>query len=401
MTDSRAREGNEGHSNYFKSPPSSAISRDDRLPMLMNGVEVSSRVSLSRNIASYPFLDACSEQQRTAICQDLLKFNSATTNQDQFQIVDCRKMQLAEQQFLFELQAMVGLPLMVDWGGLSGQSPQPSRTGKLDAELRSENSPTAERVSIVSHPSSPSSDQQVSWVMNLEDHLRIDVQSTGNELARNWQLASAMDDELQRNLDFAFHPKFGFLTACPADAGTALRTRVLLHLPAVIAMGRHTELSNQLIRWNVALREAFGDSGGGDFFTVSNLSTLGLSESDVIDQVQKAVVVAVDCEHRAREKWRRDEPAGLKREIQLAMADLLTLEISSQNDLVRLKLIRALSRMRLGLQLQLLTAAEGAMVAAKFQLIWLKQRLEVAIANEDYRAASQLRDRINALGESR
>jgi protein arginine kinase len=310
-------------------------------------------------------------------------------------------MQLAEQQFLFDLQAIVGLALNAEEWGHATDARYSSQMLKQRLEHDSGFGQSVEPPSNDSESSSIAEDQQVRWVINLEDHLRLDVESVGNELPRNWRLASAIDDDLQHHLDFAFHPTFGFLTACPADAGTALRARVLLHLPAVIAMGMYTDLTNHLIRWNVAMREAFGDPGSGDFFALSNLSTLGVSESDLIEQVQKAVAVAVEFEHRAREKWRSSDLASLKREIQIAMADLLTLEIGSQDDQVRLRLIRALSRMRLGLQLQMLTVAEGAMVAAKFQLIWLKQRLELAIASEDYRSASQWRDRIIALGESR
>jgi protein-arginine kinase len=391
--------------------PSSALSRNQGGSRLTSGIEVSSRLSLSRNLASYPFFDASSDLQRQEISHELLHSSWARKNCNRYRVVDCRQLQLAERQFLFDLQAIVGLPLSVviteaDEGLDSAPASMLKETSNGHSEeLQSPAAglppdPTAEPAESNRESLAPPIFRTVSLVFNHEDHLRIDIDSRGECLEEHWRLASHIDDQFQSELDFAFHPTFGYLTACPAEAGTALRASVLVHLPATMAMGTHTDLSNRLNRWNVALREAFGDPSGGDFFRISNLATLGLTEAELLDQVKQAVGLAVQFEQEARAQWSQRDLPGLKREVHRALAELLTLDLQSKDDAVRWAMIRALSRMRLGLHLGLSSPAEGAVIASKFQLIWLKRLLDLAIAKEDYRAASRLRDRIKSLGES-
>lgn len=342
-------------------------------------IEVSSRISVSRNLATYPFFDACSNQQRLEIQEELNRSVWIDQNQSKCQMIDIRRTSLSEQQFLNDLQAVVGLRLA-----------QATRPADLDLH--------GQQVTA-------DGDEQIRVIQNEEDHLRIEIESSGNRLNDLWQQFSEIDDQLLRELGFAFHPQFGFLTASPANAGTGLRASVLLHLPALISMGIFPQLQARMTRQRVAIRESFGVPGAGDFFRVSNHSTLGLSEEQIVRQVAAAVAETVEAEQQARKKWCSVDLPGLRRELNQAMSELesinfATLDFAKLEDSVRCGIIASLSKMRLGLQFGILNAIDGARIAGRFQKVQLQSLLNTAIANEDYRTASRIRDRIKVLGEA-
>src|SRR5271155_1014992 len=49
-------------------------------------------------------------------------------------------------------------------------------------------------------------------MVNEEDHLRIQVLRSGLQLEEAWDQINKVDDALEAKLDFAFHPRFGYLT---------------------------------------------------------------------------------------------------------------------------------------------------------------------------------------------
>jgi protein arginine kinase len=369
----------EGNSEPLGTSQSNSGGHGNRVFFQHFQIEVGSRISVSRNLAAYPFFDACSSQQRLEIQAKLNGSAWVRQNQAACQIIDVQRTKHSEQQFLTDLQSVVGLRLA---------------HSSHSAEL-----------TLDGLPASMDSDGPIRLVQNDEDHLRIEIENPGNRLNNLWRQASLIDDQLQLEFGFAFHPQFGFLTASPANAGTGLRADVMLHLPALIAMGTFPQLQARLARQNVAIRESFGVPGSGDFFRVRNHSTLGLNEEQLVGQVAAAVAEIVEAEQQARTKWRTFDLQGLKRELNQALSELESmdfsnLEIEKLDDQLRWPLIGSLSKMRLGLQLGILNAIDGARVAGRFQMLQLKSLLNTAIANEDYRTASRIRDRIKVLGEA-
>ena len=62
--------------------------------------------------------------------------------------------------------------------------------------------------------------EQVSLMINEEDHLRIQVMHSGLDLQDAWDQIDRIDTFLADRITFAFHPQLGFLTACPTNVGT-------------------------------------------------------------------------------------------------------------------------------------------------------------------------------------
>jgi protein-arginine kinase len=153
------------------------------------------------------------------------------------------------------------------------------------------------------------------------------------------------------------------------------------------------------------LREAFGDPAAGDFFRVNNLATLGVSEVQLLRQVDTAVQLLVEAETEARQKWLAEEREDLRSKSiqawqQLQVLDFAVLNGPTLDDKIRISILRLLSQWRLGLQMNLLKPNAGTLIAGKLQIVFLQGLLKTAIAKEDYLAASRIRDRIRILGEA-
>src|SRR5690606_28688680 len=63
-------------------------------------------------------------------------------------------------------------------------------------------------------------DENLSIMVNEEDHLRLQVLRSGLQLDEAWEQINRIDDVLEEELEFAYHPRFGYLTACPTNIGT-------------------------------------------------------------------------------------------------------------------------------------------------------------------------------------
>jgi len=130
-------------------------------------------------------------------------------------------------------------------------------------------------------------DEAISIMVNEEDHLRMQVLSSGFDLRRIWQMLNAIDDGLSNKLSFSYLPDLGYLTACPTNVGTGLRASCMLHLPALILTKRINRILELLARISFTTRGLFGEGTQalGDFFQISNQVGLGLSEEELIDNL--------------------------------------------------------------------------------------------------------------------
>jgi len=80
-------------------------------------------------------------------------------------------------------------------------------------------------------------DENITIMINEEDHLRIQVLLPGLNFEEGWKTSNEIDDFLESSLDYAFHQEFGYLTACPTNVGTGLRASVMVHLPSLSITG--------------------------------------------------------------------------------------------------------------------------------------------------------------------
>lgn len=145
-------------------------------------------------------------------------------------------------------------------------------------------------------------------MVNEEDHLRLQSLMGGLRLRDAWHRVDRLDEELAQRLEYAFHPEFGFLTSCPTNAGTGLRASVLVHLPGLVLTQEIAKVLQGISQVGLTFRGLYGEGSEvvGNFFQISNQTTLGKSEEELIDQLQKIVQQVIRYERQARSILLRD-----------------------------------------------------------------------------------------------
>jgi protein arginine kinase len=191
--------------------------------------------------------------------------------------------------------------------------------------------------------------ETVSIMVNEEDHLRIQVLRSGLQLEETWQQINQIDDALEAKLDFAFHPRFGYLTACPTNVGTGIRVSVMLHLPALKLTGEIEKVFRAAKDLRLAVRGLYGEGteATGDFYQISNQTTLGKSEEEIISDFKHVVIPKIiDYEHQARRLLLNDRTVALDDKVQRALGILRTARLIATEETLFL-----LSHVRLGINL--------------------------------------------------
>lgn len=155
-----------------------------------------------------------------------------------------------------------------------------------------------------------SEDESLSIMVNEEDHVRIQVLREGQALKEAAETASRIDTLLSESLDFAHDPEFGYLTQCPTNLGTGMRASLTLHLPALTETGSMGRMASNLSKLGLALRGAFGEGSraAGEMYQISNQITLGLSESQAIENLA-AIAGQLMGEEKKLRKELADIPA--------------------------------------------------------------------------------------------
>jgi protein arginine kinase len=138
-------------------------------------------------------------------------------------------------------------------------------------------------------------DERLSVMVNEEDHLRIQVIRSGLALGAAWKQIDAVDDALGAHLDFAFSPRFGYLTACPTNVGTGLRMSVMLHLPGLRITGEIDKVRRAADDMSLAVRGFYGEGSTsvGDLYQISNQTTLGKSEAQTLEMMENEIIPSV------------------------------------------------------------------------------------------------------------
>ena len=196
-----------------------------------------------------------------------------------------------------------------------------------------------------------SSRQPVSVMVNEEDHLRVQSLLSGLRIQEAWSIVDRLDEDLGRELPFAFHNDFGFLTSCPTNVGTGLRASVFMHLPGLVLTKEISRALKGLGELGLTFRGLYGEGSEvvGNFFQISNQVTLGRNEEDLVDDLDRTVRTVIKKELEARHVLLRDARGVTEDKIWRAYGLLRYARSLSFEELMNL-----LSGVRLGMSLKLL-----------------------------------------------
>src|SRR6195256_5782966 len=133
--------------------------------------------------------------------------------------------------------------------------------------------------------------QSLSIMVNEEDHLRMQAISSGLDMQKTFRAIDAVDSALEAHLDFAFDPDLGYLTACPTNVGTGMRASAMVHLPALVLSEQINQVIQAVNKIGLAVRGLYGEGTEalGNLFQVSNQTTLGDKEDQIIERLNKVI----------------------------------------------------------------------------------------------------------------
>jgi len=192
---------------------------------------------------------------------------------------------------------------------------------------------------------------RISLMIGEEDHLRIQTLGGGFQLHQCWKVAEGIETELREAIEFAYHPRFGFLTACPTNTGTGLRASVLIHLPGLVLTKEIGKVLKGISEIGLTFRGIYGEGSEvvGNFFQISNQTTLGKSEEELLDHLEGVTKQVVEYEENARSILTRDAMDQLEDKIWRACGILLYARSIGHEEGMNL-----LSAIRLGVSLKLI-----------------------------------------------
>ncbi|OZU87222.1 protein arginine kinase [Virgibacillus indicus] len=149
-----------------------------------------------------------------------------------------------------------------------------------------------------------SKNEQVSVMVNEEDHIRIQLYFPGFQLNKALEKAFEFDDWLEEKIDYAFDETRGYLTSCPTNVGTGMRASVMMHLPALTMTKQINRMIPAINQLGLVVRGIYGEGSEalGNIFQISNQITLGKSEEDIIDDLQSVVRQLIEHERKARSR---------------------------------------------------------------------------------------------------
>ena len=210
-----------------------------------------------------------------------------------------------------------------------------------------------------------SSDESICVMVNEEDHLRMQVLLPGFQIKQAWKSIDAVDSELEKTLDYAFSPTFGFLTACPTNVGTAIRVSAMLHLPGLVLSEQINPIIQSVNKLGLAVRGLYGEGTEalGNIFQVSNQMTLGETEAGIAERLEKVLKQIIEHEENARATLLERSPKTVYNHIGRAYGVLANAHSISSKETMNL-----LSFLRLGLELGHFHGVDRAVVDELFIL---------------------------------
>ncbi len=234
-------------------------------------IVLSSRIRLARNMNIYKFPTLFSNEEGKSIIEDLKRISTEKP------FTGLGGMELLEMGSLQPLQKRVLVEKHLISPNLAEQSP-------YGACLLSEN-------------------EEVSIMVNEEDHIRIQCLYPAFRLTEALEMANKLDDWLEENLEFAFDEDYGYLTSCPTNVGTGLRASVMMHLPGLMITHQMNRIIPAINQLGLVVRGTYGEGSEalGNIFQVSNQITLGKSEEDIVEDLKSVVGQLIAQERYARE----------------------------------------------------------------------------------------------------
>ena len=152
-------------------------------------------------------------------------------------------------------------------------------------------------------------EENICIMIGGEDHLQIQVFNCGLDLRNVLNLAIEIDNKLNEVLGYSMSKKYGYLTASPANVGTGLRASVMVHMPALSKTNNIRKILEATSNFGMNIRGVYGENSEStsDMYQISNKRTLGISEEEIVENLNSIVTKVIDQERKARKLLTKNE----------------------------------------------------------------------------------------------
>lgn len=237
-------------------------------------IVISSRVRLSRNLNGFNFLNSCSKEKQEEILNKIkeivpsLGYGLKYISFDDLD--DITKLSLAEKRLI---------------------SPEFAVNNNIKKAI------------IIND------EENICIMLNEDDHIELQVFSSGQELENLMNLAVELDEKLGELVDYAYSKDFGYLTASPVNVGTALKASVIVHLPALTLTGNLQKVLRIVNNLGMGIKGIYGEGSQnyGDLYQISNNQTIGITEKEIIANVKNIAEKIIEQERTARKYLCKNE----------------------------------------------------------------------------------------------
>ncbi|MBQ7654058.1 MAG: protein arginine kinase [Clostridia bacterium] len=236
-------------------------------------VVLSTRVRLARNVADFPFVEKLDDEKRMQLNEQIrdviLPLDSSFSFIEMKNLNDAQKISMVERHLI---------------------SPEYTTAPNGRALILSD-------------------DEDISIMLNEEDHIRLQVMEAGFALDEAYEKADKIDSALSSKLNIAFDERLGYLTQCITNLGTGMRASLMLHLPALTKQGVISRLASTVSKLGLTIRGAYGEgtSHTGDIYQLSNQITLGISEKEALINLASIAKQIIEQERNARKELVENE----------------------------------------------------------------------------------------------
>ena len=283
---------------------------------LQNGKEsdvvISTRVRLSRNIKGIPFINRASKEELKEVYEKLKDITPSLGYNLKFLSLD--DMDSITKQSLVEKHLI---------------SPDFAKTKMPYTAI------------IVND------EENICIMINEEDHIKLQVFTSGLDIDNLLNLAIEIDEKIESLVQYSYHEKYGFLTACPTNVGTGLKISTLVHIPALQMTGNLNKMLNIINNLGMNVRGLYGEGSKaeGDVYQVSNNQTLGITEKEIAKNLNLLAQKIIDQERLAR-KYLSKNSLKLEDEVYRSYGILVNARRLSEEESIDL-----LSKVKLGTDL--------------------------------------------------
>lgn len=234
-------------------------------------VVISSRVRLARNLINYPFPSSYDANSANAVVNDIKNAVNVIPKSFDLKFIDFKDYSPNDLSYLVEKHL-------------------------ISKEMAAMNVP---RGIVVNN------DESLSVMVNEEDHLRIQSLLPGLQFEVSYKMCNDFEERLNKYVSYAFDETLGYLTTCPTNIGTGLRVSAMMFLPMLASSGSMNKILEALAKFGVTIRGVYGENSEarGYIFQISNQTSLGQSEEDIIENMGNIIKQIVEQERTIRNEY--------------------------------------------------------------------------------------------------